>query len=174
MRCFSVHGLFGLTSVCKQIRADTHLLVYRLNCFSFSEVNHNYGSAIRTLISTLTEREISAILSVYWPLINVVRCRPSPQGTSCDGSEPNCTDELRALKGLQKIVLRHSGSESDYIAGNYTWAEQEELHRQIAERSNEIYSVKREFVRAVAAQDMMAFIKKEDVMVECKKFSRPN
>lgn len=172
--CFSVHGLFALTSVCRQIRAETHLLVYEHNEFAFAKDNYNYRGAIRALIRTLTEREASAIRTICWPLADVVQDRSSLRGKNLDGPQRDCFEELRALKGLKKVVLRQHMLDSGYKASNYTAEENEELNRRVAERSREAYSVQRIFVREIAVQDTKRLIRREDVQVECIKFHRRN
>ncbi|KAF2632452.1 hypothetical protein BU25DRAFT_487943 [Macroventuria anomochaeta] len=173
-RCFSVHGLFSLTSVCRQTRADTQSLIYEVNTFAFSDGNYNYSSAIRAFTQSLTEREVSVIHTIYWPLMNVLVYRRSLHGVSLEEPDRACVEELRALKGLKRVVLRYCGSEFNNIADKHSEYEKMELEGLLAEKGGWDYAVKRQFQRTLAVRGMKALIGREDVEVECEKTWRAN
>lgn len=174
-RCFSVHGLFGLTSVCRQIRADTQLLVYELNAYAFSDRNYNYSSAIRAFTRSLTEREIAAIHSIYWPLMNILLLPGNLRDAQLEEpDQTNCSKELKSLTGLKSVVLRHFGNGFHYVAERHVEEEKQELERMFAERGRQNYAVVRRFLRMVAVRRISALIDREDVKIECERSRSAN
>ncbi|KAJ8106461.1 hypothetical protein OPT61_g9522 [Boeremia exigua] len=151
-RCFSVHGLFALTSVCRQVRADTQVLVYELNAFAFSDGNYNYSSAIRGFTRSLSAREIAAVHTVYWPLVNGLMYQRNGQGRELEELDRSCAVELGALKGLERVVLRYFGSEFETVREKHSEAEAAELQSLLADRGGRDYAIKRQFRRTLAVR----------------------
>ncbi|KAJ4986063.1 hypothetical protein SVAN01_08436 [Stagonosporopsis vannaccii] len=173
-RCFSVHGLFALTSVCQQIRTDTQVLVYELNAFTFTDGNYNYSSAIRAFTSSLTQREIAAIHTLYWPLVNVLVYRQGLHGVKLEEPDRSCTEELGALKGLDMVFLRHFGPGFDSVAIKYSDAEAQELKEILAGHGAHAYAVEREYQRTLAVKTMNVLLARKHVEVHCERSWRAN
>lgn len=168
-RCFSAHGLFSLTSVCRQVRAETHLLVYERNSFAFSDGNYNYSSAIRAFTETLDERELSSIHTIYWPMINALLYQRSIHGENIDEPDRACVEESRALKGLKRVVLRYIGSDIHNVTNKASEYEAKELKAIFAERGRWDYLVETEFRITLAIRGMKALLGSEDVEIVCDK-----
>lgn len=173
-RCFSVHGLFGLTSVCRQIRADTQVLVFELNAFAFTDENYSYSSAIRAFSSSLSKREIAGVHTIYWPLVNILVYRQSLHGVKLEEPDRSCSEELGALTGLKKVVLRHFGSAFDSTATKYSEAEAQELKALLAEPGAEQYICERQYRRMLAERAMKELVASKDVEVRCERSWRAN
>lgn len=170
-RCFSIHGLFSLTSVCRQIRAETHLLVYECSAFAFSGGNYNYARAIRAFTQSLTERELSAIRTICWPLLGALSFQRSLRGVESGEPDRACVEEIRALTGLRRVVLRFGAVDLN-VRIEYSDAEVAELERLVEEAGGEIYATERRFRRMLAVRGMKMLLAKEEVEVECEKMPR--
>ncbi|UPX14231.1 uncharacterized protein EKO05_0004720 [Ascochyta rabiei] len=168
-RCFSVEGLFSLTSVCRQTRAETHLSVYKLNSFAFSVEYFNYGRAIHAFTHPLPEREVSSIHCLYWPLLQARVFQQSLHDARIEGSGWTCVEELRALKGLNKVVLRHKATDVEKTPDEYSEDEAKELESLFAVRSGAEYIVERQFRRTLAVRGMAKLVGSERVELVCQK-----
>ena len=168
-RCFSVHGLFALTSVCRQTRAETHQLVFERNSFAFSNANYNCGRALHAFTQSLMERQLSTVYMIYWPLTNALFYQRSLHGEKIEEPDQACVKEFRAMKGLKTVVLRYIGSDVSNTRDRVTEYEKAELQARFAERGGWDYWVEREFRRTLAVRGMRALIEREDVEVACEK-----
>lgn len=168
-RCFSDYALFSLSSVCRQTRADPQVLVYELNTFAFSDGHYNYSRAIRAFTRSLTERKLSVIHTIYWPLVTVLVYRRSLRGEKVEEPESACAEELRALKGLKRVVLRYGGPEFNSLADRHNEGEKMELRGLLAANGRWDYALEREFRRTLAVRAMKAVIARDDVTMECEK-----
>lgn len=168
-RCVSVHGLFSLASVCRQTRADLQLLVYELNSFAFSDKHYNYGRAIRAFSQSLATRELSTIKTVCWPLVNVLVYRRSLRGEKVEEPDSACVEELRSLKGLNRIILRYGGPEFNSLADKHNEEERMELRSLLAANGGWDYGLERDFRRRLAVRTARALIATENVTIECER-----
>ncbi|KAF3031677.1 hypothetical protein E8E12_002574 [Didymella heteroderae] len=168
-RCFSVHGLFSLTSVCRQTRADLQILVYELNSFAFSDRHHNYSHAIREFDRSLAERELSTIHTIYWPLLNVLVYRRSSRGEKVEELDSACAEVLKNFKGLERIVLRYGGPEFNSLADKHNDEERIELQGLLEANGGWDYALGRDFRRKLAVRTAKGLIARENVVIECEK-----
>ena len=168
-RCFSVYGLFSMASVCRQTRADLQVLVYELNSFAFSDKNYNYSCAMRAFTQSLTDRELSSVQAIHWPLVNVLAYRRSLRGEKVDEPDSTSAEELRTLRGLTRIVLRYGGPEFNSLADKPDKEERLELQGLLETNGGWDYALEREFRRKVAVRTVKGLIAREDVRIECKK-----
>jgi hypothetical protein len=156
------------------VRAETHLLVYERNCFAFTDGNYNYSSAIRAFTGTLNERELSSIHTIYWPIMNALLYQRSIHGTEISEPDRACVEELRALKGLERVVLRYTGSDIRNMTKTASEYEAKELKAIFAERGGWDYLVENEFRRTLSIKGMKALLGSEDVEIVCDKTWRAN
>ncbi|KAF2997558.1 hypothetical protein E8E13_000842 [Curvularia kusanoi] len=169
-RCFSVHGLFVLPKVCRQVREDTHLLVYELNGFAFSAGNFNFRRALSAFQASLTAREMLAVYTLYWPFIDIVSHRRRLQDDGLESPlRQSCTEELRLFGALKKIVLRYFENDLRYLEGRWTEEEEQELKVILADRRSSRYQAPRELTRRVVMRSMVALIDRADTKVECER-----
>lgn len=168
-RCFSVYGLFSLSSVCRQTRADLQMLVYELNTFTFTDGHYNYSRAIRAFTRSLTERKLSVIHTIYWPLVTVLVYRRSLRGEKVEEPESACAEELRALKGFKRVVLRYGGPEFNSLADKHNKGVKMELRGLPAANGRWDYALEREFRGTLAVRAVKALIARDDVTIECEK-----
>lgn len=168
-RCFSVYGLFSMASVCRQTRADLQLLVYELNSFAFSDKHYNYSRAMRAFTKSLTERELSSIQAIHWPLVNVLAYRHNLRGEKVEEPDSTSVEELRNLPGLTRVVLRYGGPEFNSLADKPNEEERLELQGLVKTNGGWDYALEREFRRTMAARTARALIEREDVRIRCEK-----
>lgn len=169
VRCFSVHGLFGLTSVCKQTRADLQVLVYELNSFAFSDGYYNYSRAVRAFTSSLTSHELSVVHTVYWPLVSILAYRRSLRGEKVEGPDSTCAEEFGALEGLKRLVLRYGGPEFSNFTDKHTEEERAEFRNLLAAHGGWDYALERDFRRTLAVRIAKALVVTKGVTIECEK-----
>ncbi|XPS73910.1 hypothetical protein M3J09_006040 [Ascochyta lentis] len=168
-RCFSIHGLFSLTSVCSQTRSETNLSVYELNAFAFSSENYNYGTAIRAFTLSLSKRQLSVVRCVYWPLLQARIFQQNLHGVRIEGCEWACVEEFRALTGLERVVLRYKATDVEKRLHEYSEDEAVELEGLLAERRGGDYVVQRVFRRTLAVRGMEKVVGSDAVDVVCRK-----
>ncbi len=108
-RCVSVQGLFPLSLVCRQLRQDVTLLLYKLNTFSFSYHRCNYIPALESWIASLTAREKAAVTSICWPMRQARGVQHTLNGLPIPKPDVDCSALLGQLTGLQSVVLRSEG-----------------------------------------------------------------
>ncbi|KAF3048794.1 hypothetical protein E8E11_010003, partial [Didymella keratinophila] len=150
----------------RQTRADLQLLVYELNSFAFSDKDYNYGRAIRAFTSSLTERELSTIQTVHWPLVNVLVYRRSLRGDRVEEPDKTCAEELRSLRGLNRIVLRYGGPEFNSLADKYNEEERIELRGLLEANGGWDYGLERDYRRTLAVRTAQALIAREDLTIK--------
>lgn len=153
--------------MCRQIRADTHLLVYEHNAFAFTDGNYNYSSAISAFTKSLTEREVAAVHTIYWPLVNVLVYRHCLHGAQLEEPDRRCAKELGSLTKLEKVILRYWGNEFN-IADKHSEAEANELRALLAPHGGWNYHVEKEYRRTLGVRAMKALLARE-IEVQCEK-----
>jgi hypothetical protein len=169
-RCFSINGLFALTSVCRQTRMETALLIYKLNAFSFSDAHYNYASAVRVWTASLHSRELHAVRTLYWPLRQALVFQHSVHGVGMRDPDRACEEELRALSGLEKVVLRYSAADVGRRVGEFSVEERRVLDGLFGEADQAWdYAIEREFRRRLAVRGMVRLVGRDGVDVLCEK-----
>lgn len=143
--------------------------MYELDSFAFSDKHHNYSRAIRDLTQSLTERELSSIQTIHWPLVNVLVYRRSLRGEKVEEPDSTCAKELRSLRGLNQINLRYGGPEFNSLADKHNKEERIELRGLLEANGGWDYGVERDYRRMLAVRTARELIARVDVMIECER-----
>lgn len=169
-RCASICGLFALSSVCYQIRAETMLLHIEGPSFAFSDTHFNYNKAFPLFLESLSLRERNAVRSIHWPLRQARECyHRSLKDKPMEAPDQAFIDEFRELPYLQGVVLQYLATDVGGLRlTGHDVAELEGLVADVGE--GKLYQVEREFRRELAVRGMMWQISHKDgVNVRCEK-----
>lgn len=96
VRSNSVPKLLRLTQICRQIHAETDLLVFKANEFRIGN-----ELSFKTFVQSLSQRQLEAITTCVWPR----RCETITDAT------------ISQLTGLKRIVVWRSGQYGDDFYG---------------------------------------------------------
>jgi hypothetical protein len=167
-QCASLQALFALPHVCRQLRAETTLLIYELNSFAFSDKAYNYSRAIKQWTQSLDAREKAAVNSICWPLRQARNFYQfSQHAQAMQLPDRACTEELRSLVNLKKVVLRSIAT--DVGMAKLSPSEYAELEALYVARGVRGYSTEREFRRSLAVRGMREQLGLAEVDIRCEK-----
>ncbi|KAH3919143.1 hypothetical protein HBH56_029350 [Parastagonospora nodorum] len=157
----SLPGLFGISSTCRQLQAETTDFVLAGNSWAFTDTRYNYATAFPLWLGTLSAKQRESIRTIHWPLRHA---RDVQQfGDEVQAPDRACRDELRCLTGLERVVLRYVGT--DVGAARLGVGEREEFERQ----GETGYVEERRFRRELAVRGMRGLVGREEVQVVCEK-----
>ncbi len=108
----SLHALFPLANVCRQVRAEVGLSLYEGNTFAFLDYSRNYAVALPTWLASLHAKERNAISALAWPERQARKYqRPVmyTDGGHLGPPDRDCSGEFTELTGLKRVELRVEG-----------------------------------------------------------------